>query len=66
MADPVQFLIDGVNEDTRKNKNFFAVDEKDVLASFKENETLRFLTKVTQEETTFSEFVRNINARGIY
>ena len=54
MADSVQFLVDGVNEDTRKNKNFFAVEEKDVVASLKENETLKFLVKVTHDETTFN------------
>lgn len=66
MADSVQFLVDGVNEDTRKNKNFFAVEEKEVVASLKENETLKFLVKVTNDEVTFNEFVRNINVRGIY
>ena len=62
----MQFLIDGVNQENKNNKNFFTLDENLLLISLKENEALKFLTKVSKEETLFSQFISNINYRGMY
>ena len=66
VADSVQFLVDNVNQEDGKNKNFFTLDEKVVLESLKENESLKFLNKLTKEENTFKEFIEGINYRGTY
>lgn len=62
----MQFLIDGVNQENKNNKNFFTLDENLLLISLKENEALKFLAKVSKEETLFSQFISNINYRGMY
>lgn len=67
VADSMQFMIDNVNQDNKKGKNFFALDEDATISSsLKENESFKFLVKVTKEENIFTELVANINYRGTY
>jgi hypothetical protein len=67
VADSAQFVLDGVNQDSKKNKNFFALDEEETISSsLRENEALKFLVKITKDENAFGDFINNINYRGTY
>lgn len=67
MADSVQYMMDTANQDTRKGKNFFALDENETVnSSLRENDSFKFLSKITKDEGLFSEFINNINYRGTY
>lgn len=66
VTDPVQVLMENVNQDDRHSKNFFTLDETSALSSLRENESVRFLGKVVKDETDFAEFLANLNYRGRY
>lgn len=59
-------MIDNVIDKNNNAKNFFSLDEKDAQAVLNDNESLKFLSKITKEEVIFKEFVSNINYRGLY
>ena len=63
----MQFLVDGANQDNKKGRNFFSLDEGETItSSLKNNESFKFLTKISKEESLFADFVNNINYRGTY
>lgn len=67
VADSMQFMIDNANQDNKKGKNFFALDEDETItSSLKENESFKFLSKITRDEGLFSDFISNLNYRGTY
>lgn len=66
VTDPVQVMLENVNQEDRNSKNFFTLDENSALSSLKENESVKFLGKVVRDETDFAEFLTNLNYRGRY
>lgn len=59
--------MDNANQDNKKGKNFFALDEGETItSSLKENDSFKFLSKIAKDEGLFSDFINNMNYRGTY
>lgn len=66
-ADSMQFVIDNANQDNKKGKNFFAMDEENMISmALQENEPFKFMAKITRDEELFMEFISNMSYRGTY
>lgn len=67
VADTMQIVVEKANQDSKKGRNIFVLDEdQTITSSLKDNESFKFLIKVTKEERLFDDFIRGISDRGTY
>lgn len=63
----MQIVVEKANQDSKKGKNIFVLEEDEAITtSLKDNDSFKFLVKISRDERTFDDFIRGISDRGTY